>query len=301
MAPRLNLRQIEAFRAVFLTGSMTAAGDIMGISQPAVSRLIRDLEAEIGTRLFDRKGTRISATSDAVSLSREVERSFHGLDRIARAAEEMTRARRGELKIIATPATSIGWLPRVIARFRQERPGTVVTLRSVSSQDVLDQMSLSVFDLGVAVLPPEGPGVTIEALPSRNAVCIMPPDHPLSDRKVIRPQDLDGEPMIAFSDNSLLQIRVRRILDDANIEPEVVMETSFGATIANLVALDLGIAIIDPFTAATFEGRGITGRPFDPPALYELRLVYADYTPRTEHAEVFAQMLREDLEHGTKG
>src|SRR5680860_1373474 len=130
MAPRLNLRQIEAFRAVFLTGSMTAAGDIMGISQPAVSRLIRDLEAEIGTRLFDRKGTRISATSDAVMLSREVERSFHGLDRIARAAEEMTRARRGALKIIATPATSIGWLPRIIARFRDERPGTVVSLKS---------------------------------------------------------------------------------------------------------------------------------------------------------------------------
>lgn len=295
MAPRLNLRQIEAFRAVFLTGSMTAAGDIMGISQPAVSRLIRDLEAEIGTRLFDRKGTRISATSDAVMLSREVERSFHGLDRIARAAEEMTRARRGALKIIATPATSIGWLPRIIARFRDERPGTVVSLKSVSSQDVLDQMALAIYDLGVAVLPPEGPGVTIEQLPSRNAVCIMPAGHPLSAKKAIRPGDLNGEPMIAFSDNSLLQIRIRRILDDAGVEPEFVMETSFGATIATLVANGVGLAIIDPFTAATFDGRGITGRPFDPPALYELQLVYADYTPRTEHAERFSQMLREDL------
>ena len=295
MAPRLNLRQVEAFRAVFLTGSMTAAGDIMGVSQPAVSRLIRDLEAEIGTRLFDRKGTRISATSDAVILSREVERSFHGLDRIARAAEELTRARRGELKIIATPATSIGWLPRIIARFREERPGTVVSLRSVSSQDVLDQMALAVYDLGVAVLPPEGPGVVIETLPSRNAVCIMPPDHPLAARDVIGPQDLHGLPMIAFSDNSLLQIRIRRILDDAGVEPEFVMETSFGATIATLVANGIGIAIIDPFTAATFEGRGITGRPFEPPALYELRLVYAGYTPRTGHAEAFARMLRDDL------
>lgn len=295
MAPRLNLRQVEAFRAVFLTGSMTAAGDIMGVSQPAVSRLIRDLEAEIGTRLFDRKGTRISATSDAVILSREVERSFHGLDRIARAAEELTRARRGELKIIATPATSIGWLPRIVARFREERPGTVVSLRTVSSQDVLDQMALAIYDLGVAVLPPEGPGVVIETLPPRKAVCVMPPGHPLAEREVIVPRDLHGQPMIAFSDNSLLQIRIRRILDEAGVEPEIVMETSFGATIATLVARGLGIAIIDPFTAATFEGRGITGRPFEPPALYELRLVYADYTPRTEHAEAFARMLREDL------
>lgn len=296
MAPRLNLRQIEAFRAVFMTGSMTAAGDIMGISQPAVSRLIRDLEAEIGTRLFDRKGTRISATSDAVLLSREVQRSFHGLDRIAKAAEELTRARRGELKIIATPATSIGWLPDIIATFREERPGVAVSLRTVSSQDVLDQMALAIYDMGVAVLPPEGPGVVIEPLPSRNAVCVMPTGHPLSRKSVIHPEDLAGEGLIGFSDNSLLQIRIRQIFEAAEIDLQLVMETSFGATIATLVERGIGLAIIDPFTAATFEGRGITGRPFEPPAVYELQIVYAAATPRTEHAEAFAQLLRDDLE-----
>ncbi|HAD86250.1 MAG TPA: transcriptional regulator, partial [Rhodospirillaceae bacterium] len=76
---RLNLRQVEAFRAVFQTGSMTAAGELMGGSQPAVSRLIRDLEAETGLPLFERAGGRVIATPDAVALIREVERSFHGL------------------------------------------------------------------------------------------------------------------------------------------------------------------------------------------------------------------------------
>ena len=69
---RLNLRQVEAFRAVFQTGSMTAAGELMGISQPAVSRLIRDLEAETGLPLFERAGGRVIATPDAVALIREV-------------------------------------------------------------------------------------------------------------------------------------------------------------------------------------------------------------------------------------
>jgi DNA-binding transcriptional LysR family regulator len=63
MIHRLNLRQVEAFRAVFMTGSMTAAGDLMAISQPAVSRLIRDLEAMTGLRLFNRRGTSISPTT----------------------------------------------------------------------------------------------------------------------------------------------------------------------------------------------------------------------------------------------
>ena len=78
---------------MFQTGSMTAAGALMGVTQPAVSRLVRDFEAEIKIPLFDRKGGRISATPDAVALYQEVQRSFHGLDRVARAAAELGRRR----------------------------------------------------------------------------------------------------------------------------------------------------------------------------------------------------------------
>ena len=81
---RINLRQVEAFRAVFQTGSMSAAGALMGVTQPAISRLIRDLEAEIRLPLFDRKAGKVTVTPDGVALYREVQRSFHGLDRIAR-------------------------------------------------------------------------------------------------------------------------------------------------------------------------------------------------------------------------
>ncbi len=113
---RLNLRQIEAFRAAFQTGSMTAAGDLMGITQPAISRLIRDLEAEIAIRLFDRTGGRITPTPDAVALFREVERSFHGLDRISRAAAELRGRREGALRIAASVAPSFFAEDRRVAR-----------------------------------------------------------------------------------------------------------------------------------------------------------------------------------------
>lgn len=298
MAHRLNLRQIEAFRAVFLTGSMTAAGEIMGVSQPAISRLIRDLEAETGLRLFHRKGTRITATPDAVLLSQEVLRSFQGLDRIARAAEEIAGQRHGELRLIATPAPSISCLPDAISAFRERRPGATVMLRTAASSEVLDQMTMQQYDLGVAVLPPEGPGVDIEALPPRNAVCIMPPSHPLAAREVIRPGDLAGERLLALTDDSLLQIRIRRLFQAAGAEPEIALETSFGATLCALVARGMGVAVIDPLTAATFDGFGIAARTFEPPAPYELTLVFSAHRPRSDHALAFAELLRERLCEG---
>ena len=112
---RLNLRQIEAFRAVYQTGGMTAAGMLMNITQPAVSRLIRDLEAEIGLPLFVRKGTTIAPTPDAVALYQEVARSFHGLDQVALFASDLKRHRSGKISIAASLGPSFFALPAAIA------------------------------------------------------------------------------------------------------------------------------------------------------------------------------------------
>jgi DNA-binding transcriptional LysR family regulator len=171
---RINHRQIEAFRAVFQTASMTAAGALMGITQPAVSRLIRDLEAEIALKLFDRFAGKLTPTPDAVALFREVERSYQGLDRVAHAAAQLGRRREGELRIAASVAPSFHGLPPVLTRFRATWPGVLLSVHTGSSPEVLDLVAMRHCDLGVAVLPAEGPGVTIEALPAQNAVCVLP-------------------------------------------------------------------------------------------------------------------------------
>lgn len=114
---RLNLRQVEAFQAVFQTNSMTAAADLMGVTQPAISRLIRDLEAETELRLFERSRGGLLATPEAVALYREVQRSFSGLDRIAQAAAALRLKRTGILDIAASGGPAFHCLPAVIHQF----------------------------------------------------------------------------------------------------------------------------------------------------------------------------------------
>ena len=89
---RINHRQIEAFRAVILAGSVTRAAELLGISQPATSRLLRDLQHGLGLKLFQKAGTGLEPTAAAVTLYTEVERSFVGLERIARTAESLRDA-----------------------------------------------------------------------------------------------------------------------------------------------------------------------------------------------------------------
>src|SRR5689334_87297 len=109
---RINFRQIEAFRAVMLSGSVTAAAGMIGVTQPAVSRLVRDLQGILKMPLFEKRGTGLVPTAAATALYTEVERSFVGLDRITDAAEEIRTRRAGMLRVAALPALANGFMPR---------------------------------------------------------------------------------------------------------------------------------------------------------------------------------------------
>lgn len=293
---RINLRQVEAFRAVFQTGSMTAAGALMGVTQPAISRLIRDLEAEMRLPLFDRKAGKVTVTPDGVALYREVQRSFQGLDRIARVASELAGRRQGDLRLVVSVAPSFYGLPPVLSRFRKAWPGVRLSLRSSASPEALDAVAMRQADLGVAVVPDEAPGVEIEPLPALNAVCVLPAGHPLCTQRTIRPPDLANVPILMLSDHNLLQQRIMQRFQAAGVRLDVVGDSSYAAPICALVAEGVGVSIVDALTAWAYEGRGVTVRPFEPAVQYELKLIYPAGQPRSERVAALAQLLRSHLQ-----
>ncbi len=115
MPRRLTFRQIEAFRAAMLTGSITEGAELICLTQPAVSRLIADLESAVNLRLFERRGNRIVATTEGILLYQEVEKSFSGLDRIERAASDIGSNWRGTVRVIAMAGPAIHFLPQLIS------------------------------------------------------------------------------------------------------------------------------------------------------------------------------------------
>ena len=115
----MTFRALEAFRAIVLTGSVTNAASMLHISQPAVTRLIRDLEADLQFPLFQRRKGRLFATSEGLALFEEVSRSFVGLDRIAQVANHIRQSRVGHLQLATMPALINGFLPRVVNQFNK--------------------------------------------------------------------------------------------------------------------------------------------------------------------------------------
>src|SRR5258708_24016678 len=137
---RINSWQVEAFRAMMLTGSVTEAAKLMAVTQPAVSRLLRDFQALLKTELFERRGSGLVPTAAATALYMEVERSFVGLERITAAAEEIRSRRTGTLRIAALPALSNGYLPRLAGGIPKDRPNLNPSFFGVLSPIVVDSV-----------------------------------------------------------------------------------------------------------------------------------------------------------------
>src|SRR5436190_23209884 len=124
----MNIRQLEAFRAIMVARSTIGAAELLNMSQPAVSRLLSQLEASLKLTLFDRSSGRLVPTQEALLLYAEVERTFISVDRIRVMARDIRSADAGSLHIGAFPLLALGFLPDVIRQFNEIHPPTRVTL-----------------------------------------------------------------------------------------------------------------------------------------------------------------------------
>jgi DNA-binding transcriptional LysR family regulator len=255
-----------------LTGAMTAAAELIHVTQPAVSRLIRDLEAELGLALFNRRGNLVVPTAQARALLGEVERSFIGLAQIRDFADDLRTGQGGSLRIAALPAVAAGFLPRFVAQFSRERPRVQIMIDGLPSTVIRDRVAAGEFDIGITAFPFQRTSLTITPLDD-GAVVAMPAGHRLARRRVVRTKDLRDETLILLT-------RFRTGLHPVEVALQSMsrrapIETPLATIACVLVTEGVGVAIVDPFSASEFVGKGLVVRPFEPGWIIGTALVHS--------------------------
>lgn len=290
--PMLNPRQLEAFRTVIVTGGVTSAARALNISQPAVTRLVHDLQYALGLKLFERRGTRLVPTNEALSLYREVERQFVGLEQIQNTARNLREGLSGSLRVAALPTFNVGFLPRLVGAYLRDKPDLDVALYGSISSQVVDWVATGFCDVGFAQYPLDFPHVDVERLPSVRAVAVLPEGHRLAVKPVLEPQDFVGEPFVSLEQSTPLRYRIDACFATAGITRQARVETPLSMIACSLVAAGAGVGIVDPYTAAEYAGRGIVVRPFRPAIFYELGIVWPAGRSRPALALGFAERVR---------
>ena len=270
MDRKITLRHLEAFRAVMLRRSVTAAAQSLGVTQPVVTRLIVEFEKRIGIVLFERVRSRLQPTSDAMLLLEDVHQSLVGVERIANAAENIRVRRLLHLEIAAAPAMTSSFLPATIAKFSADHPETLVSLYMHSSPTVLQMVQSARCDIGFVMLPPDQtPHKGLETLVIGKMVVAVPPDHRLANRKHIGPEDFVDERQVVI--------------------PPTVTER------IKLVEVGAGLAIIDPLTACGYREGRVKFIPFFPDVASEYSMVVSARHASTLVLKPFIDLAREEI------
>jgi DNA-binding transcriptional LysR family regulator len=259
----INLRQIEVFHAVMRAGSITEAARVLNVTQPAVSMALKQLEARLHMKLFDRAGGRLTPTPEAKALLPDVAEIFGRLGAVERFSRDLAGGARGVLTIAATSPLCDGFVAKAVATFVAKRPGVKVSLQSIPSPMVLDRVINREVDLGIAYEPVVSDAVQTEEI-GRSAIgCIMPVRHALAKRTSIRMRDLDGQPIVTYLPQALLRPYIDRLLSQKS-SPRITVETGTSATAIQLAIHGAGIALVE---TALFGARPVAGfvmRPIEP-------------------------------------
>lgn len=292
-AETMFVRQLEAFRATMVAGTVSGAAVLLGISQPAVSRLLGRLERELKLTLFDRGKGRLAPTAEARILFDQVERTFVSVDKIRETAADIGAAHAGHLHVSALPAVGLGFVPAAIAEFHRAHPQVTVTFEVNLSARVEEAVAAQRVDFGIAEFPFSRTGLTTETLCRAQEYLVVPEGHPLAARAHVRPADLRDMPFIALTREQVGRHLVDRMFHRAGVSRRLVAETQVNAVVCELVRGGLGVGLVDAFTCADFVGRGIVAVPFRPRIDFRLGILYPTHRPLSRVARAFLALLRQ--------
>lgn len=259
----LTLRELEVLRALIHSGTTRAAADRLGISQPAVSRAVAQLEARLKRLLFRREGGRLVPLPEALAVDAELDPLFAALGRIEHAAMRAADPA-VPLRIAAPPTLAHRFLPGAVGDFMRANPGVPINVDVLSSDVLVTQVAEGRVDAALSDVEPSHAGVRIEPFRTTEAVCMMPRGHPLAARDWIAPADLEGADFIALTRRHTARVAVDAVLAAAGVRCRIVIETATSVSAAEYVREGLGLTLVNPFPVAWRPDPAVVVRPFRP-------------------------------------
>ena len=238
-----SLQHYRAFIAVMEAGSVTGAAQAIGRTQPQVSRLIAALERELGFELFAREHRRLVPTQRGGRFFEEARRALNGIDNLGVIAGEIARGSEDVLRILAPTYVGYSFLPAALARLRARLPKQRFAVEIVARNSIGSWIAFHPFDVGVAALPFDHPGIKVDRLATVETVVVLPKGHRLSAKRIISIDDLDGEQFVTLGRNTPLRQRLDQVFHAHGITPNFVVESSSSSSASCTGACAAGVAI----------------------------------------------------------
>ncbi|MCB1547549.1 MAG: LysR family transcriptional regulator [Hyphomicrobiaceae bacterium] len=285
-----NIKEYLVLRTLLATGTATAAGQRLGMSQSGVSRCIAQLEARLGHMLFVRQQGRMTPTPEAQALNASLAPLFETLERIE--TGRWSDAGNAVLRLAAPPTLAHRFMPDQIASFLKLHPERRIMFEICSSDVLFSGIAEDRFDIAIASLGAPRTSVHYDPFCRSRAVCVMPAGHPLAKLDVVRPEHLAETAFVALTRRHRTRAFIDRICSEAGFVPHIVVETATAVALVELVRRGMGVSLTNPFPVAQSLGKGLEMRPFEPALEYQTCFITASATPISATGRAFMRHVR---------
>jgi len=283
----MNLRQMEVFYAIMVSGTVTGAAKMLNISQPSVTGVLRYTEDRLRFSLFQRVKGRLEPTPEARILFNQIEHVFDRVDVVKRTIQGLREARSGTLHIVAIPAIGTTLLPSAVGAFLASRDDVSIRFQMHSRREVMELVSTGAADLGFGFLTPEIPTIKTEDIVEKNLICIIPKDHPLTALDSVSVEDIAPYPVVSYTSSQGLAPIINGIFAEARINLRPAVEVGLIINAWAMVNTGAGIAIVDPYSALFSMFPNVVVKPFVPETPIMLEAIRSDQRPSSLLAEAF--------------
>jgi DNA-binding transcriptional LysR family regulator len=261
----LSTRQVKAFLALAEQKNFTRAAQQCHLSQSAFSSLIRALEDAIGVRLFDRDTRNVGLTAEGRLFLVAAQRLMEDLRLALQDLGEHAARRRGRVSLAALPSLAAGWMPDLLAEFRDLYPGIEVDVADVLSESCVEHVRAGKADFALAAVRSSAPELQTEHFCEDGFHLVCRKENPLARRRQLSLSDLADEPFIHLARSSSVRQHIEAAIHPARMKQ--VMELEQLSTVAGMVRAGLGISIVPALTLFHFESPELATRAIEAPGL----------------------------------
>jgi DNA-binding transcriptional LysR family regulator len=294
-APVINVRHLAVLRAVMKSGSVSAAARILNVSQPAVTKTLQQIEGRLGVSLFRRVRGRLHATPESLLLMPKIDQVFGAVEEVERLADDISGGGVGRISVATVSTLSAAIAAAAVSRHTLRRPNVVIRVDAFSTRQVVEEVANNQVDLGIVDIAFGENHLAHQELCIARIGCVMPQGHRLASRCEIAPDDLRGEVLIAFNENTIVGWLLRERFRQLNTPIEIAITTNQCLIACSLVANGTGLALIDPFLLLSDIFRSLTVVPLAPAVELRPRIIFPPARPLSIVARDFVETVKDTV------
>lgn len=291
----MDIRVLQYFLAVAREANITKAAESLNMTQPPLSRQLKELEEELGKQLFIRGNHRVTLTEEGMILRKRAEEMVELMEKTKAEVSSSGENISGEIYIGGGETEGIRLIAKVAEKIRRKHPGISYHLFSGNAEDVTERLDRGLLDFGILIEPADIKKYDFIRLPTKDRWgLLMRRDHPLAEKNGVQPEDLQGLPLIA-SRQSLAHNELSGWLGKQYESLHIVSTYNLLYNASLMVEENVGCALCLDNIIPEYENSPLCFRPLEPQITVGLDIVWKKYQVFTKPATLFLNMLQEEI------